>query len=189
MANTAQLLGLSSSQLTQRLQSGSSLSGLASNAGVSQSSLINAIVSDLQANAPQGAPTLSKSQLSEIATNIANRTGAPGGLRGHHHHHGGGMPPLVDTAELLGLTPSELSQDLQSGTTLSSLASQAGVSQNSLISAIQSDLQSNAPQGAPALSGSALTAAATNIASGSGPPPPTSFAATLAQLTSAQTLT
>ncbi len=64
---------------------------------------------------------------------------------------------------------SQLDQDLQSGTTLSSLASQDGVSSSSLTSAIESDLQANAPQGAPAPSGDQLQQMATEIAAGTPP--------------------
>jgi len=88
ITNTAKLFDMSSSQLDQDLQSGSTLSSLASQDGVSSSSLISAIESDLQANAPQSAQPLSSSQLQGIATNIANGTGPAGGHRGGHHHHG-----------------------------------------------------------------------------------------------------
>jgi lambda repressor-like predicted transcriptional regulator len=166
MSNTAKLFDLSSSQLDQDLQSGTTLSSLASQDGVSSSSLISAIESDLQANAPQGAPTLSSTQLQGMATNIANGTGPVGGHHGGHHHHG---MELTDTAQALGLSTSQLDQDLQSGTSLSSLASQDGVSSTSLISAIESDLQANAPQGAATLSSDQLTQMATNIANGTPP--------------------
>ena len=167
MTNTAQLLGLSTSQLSQDLQSGTTLNSLASQKGVSSSALIDGITSDLQTNAPQGAPTLSSTQLTQFATNIANGTAGAG--RHHHHHGGGGSPPLNDTAQLLGLSTSQLSQDLQSGTTLSSLASQKGISSSAVVSSISSDLQADAPQGAPALSGTQLTQMATNIAIGAPP--------------------
>ncbi len=81
-------------------------------------------------------------------------------------------PAMADTANLFGLSTSQLSQDLQSGTTLSSLASQDGVSSSSLTSAIESDLQSGAPQGAPAPSGDQLQQMATNIADGTPPASP-----------------
>jgi lambda repressor-like predicted transcriptional regulator len=171
MANTAKLFDMSSSQLDQDLQSGTTLSSLASQDGVSSSSLISAIESDLQSNAPQGAGQLPTSQLQGMATNIANGTAPAGGHHGGHHHHG---MEMTDTAQALGLSTSQLSSDLQSGTTLSSLASQDGVSSSSLISAIESDLQANAPQGAPGLSSDQLTQMATNIANGTPPSPPSS---------------
>lgn len=168
MTNTAQLLGVSTSELKQDLQSGATLSGLASQKGISSSDLITSIASDLKANAPAGAPTLSGTQLTQIATNIANGTGRAGA---HHHHHGGGgaPPPLNDTAQLLGVSTSELNQDLQSGATLSGLASQKGVSSSDLISSIESDLKANAPQGAPTLSSTQLSQIATSIANGQPP--------------------
>ena len=78
-------------------------------------------------------------------------------------------PAMTDTAKLFGISTSQLDQDLQSGTTLSSLASQDGVSSSSPTSAIESDLQANAPQGAPAPSGDQLQQMATNIANGRRP--------------------
>jgi hypothetical protein len=164
MTDTAKLFGVSAGQLDQDLKSGSTLSSLASQDGVSSSSLISAIESDLQSNAPQGAQAPSGDQLQQMATNIANGT-VPAHHGGHHHH----AMNMTDTAQALGLSTSQLGQDLQSGSTLSSLASQDGVSSSSLISAIESDLQSNAPQGAPALSSDQLTQMATNIASGTPP--------------------
>jgi len=166
MTNTAKLLGLSSDQLNQDLQSGTTLSSLASQEGVSSSSLVSSIEQDLQADAPQGAQTPSSSQLAQFATDIANGV-RPGGH--HHHHHGGGGMNLTDTSQLLGLSTDQLNQDLQSGTTLSSLAAQQGVSSDSLLSSIESDLQANAPQGVPALSSSQLTQMATDIANGTPP--------------------
>lgn len=94
-------------------------------------------------------------------------------------------PPMTSTAQLLGVSTSQLSQDLQSGTTLSSLASQANVSQSSLLSAVESDLQSHAPQGASALSSSQLTQIATNIANGTGPAGGATQAQSTAQIQSA----
>jgi hypothetical protein len=165
MTDTAKLFGISTSQLDQDLQSGTTLSSLASQDGVSSSSLTSAIESDLQANAPQGAPAPSSDQLNQMATNIANGT-APAHHHGGHHHH---AMDMTGTAQLLGVSTSQLGQDLQSGSTLSSLASQDGVSSSSLVSAIESDLQANAPQGAPALSSDQLTQMATNIANGTPP--------------------
>ena len=50
-------------------------------------------------------------------------------------------PRMTNTAQLLGISTNQLAQDLQSGTTLSSLASKQGVSSSSLISSIEKDLQ------------------------------------------------
>jgi len=62
------------------------------------------------------------------APNIAPGTPPAGGHHGGHHHR----LEMTDTAQLLGLSTSQLDQDEQSGTTLSSLASQDGVSSSSL---------------------------------------------------------
>ena len=135
MTNTAQLLGLSTSQLSQNLQSGTTLSSLASQQGIFSGALVSSISSDLQADAPQGAQALSGTQLAQMATNIAN--GAP--------PVGGGQGPsgvgsasgissasatdaraennLSSLASTLGTDPSTLLAQLTSGQSLSSLLS------------------------------------------------------------------
>ena len=76
----AQVLGLSTTQLQQDLQSGESLTDIAKTQGVSQTDLLNAIKQGIQQAQPAGAAPLSDTQL----TNMANR------VAGHHHHHHGG---------------------------------------------------------------------------------------------------
>jgi hypothetical protein len=101
--DTASLLGISADTLTGDLQSGDTLSSLASSAGVSSSDLLSAVEQDLSSNAPSGSPSLSSSQLSHMATNIIDGTGpsGPGGPGGP----GGGAPPsMSDTASLLGIS-------------------------------------------------------------------------------------
>jgi hypothetical protein len=83
LSSVSGTLGLSTSALQQQLQSGQSLSTIAQSQGVSQQTLIGSIQSALT----QNGSTASGPQLTQAATNIANRT--PGG-GGHHHHHGGG---------------------------------------------------------------------------------------------------
>ena len=83
LTTTAKLLGVSTDQLTKDLQSGTTLSSLASQKGVSSSALLTSVESDLQANAPTGS-TASSSQLAQVATNLIQGGG------GHHHRHGGG---------------------------------------------------------------------------------------------------
>jgi len=87
----ASLLGESSDQLMQELQSGhTSLSALAQQKGISQTDLVNAIKQGLQStSASNGAPALSDVQLTNIANRIANHR--HGG--GHHHHGGSGVDP------------------------------------------------------------------------------------------------
>ena len=167
LTDTAQLLGISTSALSSDLQSGQTIKSLASSAGVSSSDLLSAVQSDLQANAPSGAPALSSSQLQQFATNLINGTGG----RHHHHAHGGPgetPPAMTNTAQLLGISTSALSSDLQSGQTLGSLASSAGVSSSDLLSAVESDLQANAPSGSSAVSGDQLQQFATNLINGTG---------------------
>jgi hypothetical protein len=132
MTNTAKLFDISSSQLDQDVQSGTTLSSLASQDGVSSSSLVSAIESDLQANAPQGAQPLSSSQLQGMATNIANGTAPAGGHHGGHHHHGMGM---TDATQLL---------DTSTDSSTSTSTSQDGASQLNTGQSLVSMLAANA---------------------------------------------
>ncbi len=78
-------------------------------------------------------------------------------------------PSMTETAKLLGMSGSELTRQLQSGKSLDSIASSKGVSQSAVLKSVESDLKTNAPAGAPSLSGSQLTEFATSIASGKPP--------------------
>jgi hypothetical protein len=83
LSSVSGTLGLSTSALQQQLQSGQSLSSIAQAQGVSQQTLIGSIQTALT----QNGASASGAQLTQAATNIANRTPGAGG---HHHHHGGG---------------------------------------------------------------------------------------------------
>ena len=171
LSSTAQLLGVSTKQLSSDLQSGQTLSSLAKTAGVSSSNLLSSVQADLKSNAPQGASSISATQLQQIATNIINGQGPAGaaGPSGSGAGAAGSAPSMSNTAQLLGISTNQLSSDLQSGQTLNSLASTARVSSSNLLSSVEADLKANAPQGAPALSGTQLTGMATNIINGTGP--------------------
>ena len=138
MTNTAKLFDISSSQLDQDVQSGTTLSSLASQDGVSSSSLVSAIESDLQANAPQGAQQLSSSQLQGMATNIANGTVPAGGHHGGHHHHGMGM---TDATQLLDTSTDS---STTTSTSTSTSTSQDGTSQLNTGQSLVSMLAANA---------------------------------------------
>jgi hypothetical protein len=78
----AQLFGESTSQLEGELQtSGTSLSSLAQQKGVSQSDLVSAIQQGLQSAASANGQALSSTQIANIANRIANH------VHGGHHHH------------------------------------------------------------------------------------------------------
>jgi hypothetical protein len=76
---------------------------------------------------------------------------------------------LQPVASLLGTTSQSLITQMQSGATLSGIAAQQGVSQNSLISAIEQGLQSTNPQSSALAqngSPSSLASVAASIANG-----------------------
>jgi hypothetical protein len=112
----AQLFGESSQQLMSDLQSGkTSLSQLAQSKGISQTDLLNAIQQGLQQSSTQNGQQLSSTQVTNLATMIANRV--PGG---HHHHDGGGTSSGSSSANALSAVGQDVEQLLQDlGTALS----------------------------------------------------------------------
>jgi len=91
---------------------------------------------------PSGAPSLSSTQLEQMATNLINGTQPTPPSGGGDSSQGASPsgPSLTNTAQLLGVSQSQLSSDLQSGTTLSELAEENGVSSSELLSSVESDL-------------------------------------------------
>jgi|GEM_PF-1542952 lambda repressor-like predicted transcriptional regulator len=160
MSGAATALGMSSSDLLTALRGGQSLSAVASSKGVSQDTLIAAMTASIQ----QANPSISADQATKVATAIATRTpsaggslppdpngqaqgvggtsatGATHGHHGHHRHHA--VSAAMDSAaQTLGTTTSDLASSLQSGQSLSSIASAKGVSQTALITAMATALQ------------------------------------------------
>jgi hypothetical protein len=105
---------------------------------------------------------------------------AIGGLGGPPPMMGGAPRPdmtktMEPTAKLLGISADELKQDLQSGTTLSQLADEKGVSRSDLLASIKQGLKEGAPAGVQAPDDATLDEIAGNIADDKrpqGPPPP-----------------
>ncbi|MGD1058917.1 MAG: hypothetical protein ABR992_16050 [Solirubrobacteraceae bacterium] len=138
MTEVAKLLGLSTSELSSELQAGKTLDELASKKGVSSSELIKTIEGELTAHKPEGAPALSSTQLTEMATSIAAGTppsppsGGPGGLGGTGGVAGAGsstsgsQSSLSTLAESLGIEPSVLLKELANGAGTSSLLESSG---------------------------------------------------------------
>ncbi len=110
MAPVASLFGETADQLMQQLNSGStSLSQLASQKGISQTDLVNAIKQGLQQTASANGQSPSDTQLTNIANRIANHK------HGGHHHHGGG-----GGAAAVGSTPSTTDPSATSSTSSTS---------------------------------------------------------------------
>jgi uncharacterized protein YidB (DUF937 family) len=156
MDGAANVLGMSSSDLRTAMQSGQSLSSIASSKGISQDTLIAAMATSIE----QANPTISADQATKVATAIATRTpgsaspapdpnssvqgtgttGAAKHHHGHHHHHA--VSAAMDSAaQTLGMSASDLSTSLQNGQSLSSIATSKGVSQTDLINAMATALQ------------------------------------------------
>jgi hypothetical protein len=117
MPEVAKLLGMSSSEVSGAMQSGSTLSGLASEKGASQSELVKTIETHLSAHKPEGAPELQAGQLTQMATSVANGTPPGPSPSGTHSHGGGGT---------LGMEAGELLEQLEEGLDTSSLLKESG---------------------------------------------------------------
>ncbi|HUI47732.1 MAG TPA: hypothetical protein VL119_03475 [Acidimicrobiia bacterium] len=101
LAPVAQLFGESSDQLMSELNTGgTSLSALASQKGISQTDLVNAIKQGLQQTSTNNGQSLSDAQLTNIASRIANHK------HGGHHHHGGGAAPVAASTDPTATTGS-----------------------------------------------------------------------------------
>jgi len=132
MTEVAKLLGLSTSELTSELRSGATLSELASKKGISSTELIKTIEGELTAHKPGGAPALSSSQLTQMATSIANGTPPPlptGGLGGNAPTSGS-QSSSSTLATSLGIEPSALLKELEEGLALTSLVPSTGYTSN-----------------------------------------------------------
>ena len=157
MDAAAKLLGMSSSDLRSALQSGKSLTDIASSKGISQDALTSAMAAAIQ----QANPNVSSERATEVATAIATRTPPAGGpppdtaqaadatqgatgttaTHGHHHHHHAGGAAMDAAATTLGMSTTDLMSSLQSGQSLASIAKSKGVSQDDLVKAMATALQ------------------------------------------------
>ena len=157
MDAAAKLLGMSSSDLRSALQSGKSLTDIASSKGISQDALTSAMAAAIQ----QANPNVSSERAPEVAPALATRTPPAGGpppdgaqatdatqggtgttaTHGHHHHHHAGGAAMDAAATTLGMSTTDLMSSLQSGQSLASIAKSKGVSQDDLVKAMATALQ------------------------------------------------
>ncbi len=119
---------MSTDELRQAQQSGTTLNDLAKQKGVSSDDLIKSITADLKADKPEGAPELSDTQLSDMASNIASGKrpqGPPPGDRAQSN--------LKDLADMLRVDVDTLLDG-----DISSLLSQSGL-KSSLVGGVSVD--------------------------------------------------
>jgi lambda repressor-like predicted transcriptional regulator len=117
----ASALGLSSEDLSAKLQSGESLEAVAQEQGVSTDSVTQAIADDFKANNPDA----TDDQASAVAQRALEGPKA-------HHHHGGKPRDLDDLAQKLGLSTDDLKTQLQNGSSLADIATAQGLSLDSI---------------------------------------------------------
>lgn len=138
LAAAATALGMTVSDLRTVLLSGESLAAVAATKGVSIDTLSVAIPAALM----QVDPTMSAARATALAQRMIDGRHAaqhPGhDDRVEHEHRGGAAMPAAFSAaaQALGLTRNALASALESGQTLSGLASTSGISQASLAGSI-----------------------------------------------------
>jgi lambda repressor-like predicted transcriptional regulator len=143
MDAAAKALGLTDAQLQQSLQSGSTLSDLATQQGVSEDSLVSTIAQSLQENAPAGSSS-SSTDYTSLAQNIVQ------GKTPHHHHghHARAASPSQDAGDtsdddpfgtaagVLGMSQDDLLDALESGSSFTDLLSAKGLTVDDLTNAL-----------------------------------------------------
>ncbi len=152
LSSLSSVLNLSTSQIQQGLGSGQSLSQIATTQGVSQSTLLSAVQSTLQ-NGPFG-QALSTSQLSNMATAIANNTGFPQPPGGFGAAQGSASPEGGQSSAIGGLPSDTIVTFLQNlssgqgagGGATGDSASGSGAGPNSLMSSLSSVLNLSTSQ-------------------------------------------
>lgn len=143
MDAAAKALGLTDAQLQQSLQSGSTLSDLARQQGVSEDSLVSAIAQSLQENAPAGSSS-STTDYTSLAQDIVDGK-VPAHRHAHHAHAAssqdatdgsGSDDPFGTAASLLGMSQDDLLSALESGSSFNDLLAAKGLTVNDLTAAL-----------------------------------------------------
>jgi lambda repressor-like predicted transcriptional regulator len=157
MQAVADLLGVSTDDLKSELQSGKSLADVAQEQGVSRDDLVSTLEKSMQANAPADVPSDFASHIDDIANKIVDQKGGVHGAHGHGHGH---RPPQADDvsstdfaakaqqmletiATQLKMSPTDLLSQLQQGTSLQSIANNAGTDTSTLLDSIGRGLAVN----------------------------------------------
>jgi hypothetical protein len=134
MEPTAKLLGLSTDELKESLQSGTTLAELADEKGVSRDALLDSIKEGLKAGAPDGAPALDEATLDEIAGNIADGKRPQGPPPPPPPSQDGAQrveQSISSLADALGVDADDLVTQLNSDGWLDSVAKSRGLSTDS----------------------------------------------------------
>lgn len=141
MQGVAEMLGMSPRELMDQLRSGSSLTQVAEQRGVSRADLVEQVSTDLEIRFGADA--------SAMAAKIVDRSGAPPA----RPRSGEGVEGvdfltrasevLEPVAEALQMSTESLLAQLEQGTSLTDIANEQGASSSSLIAALQQGLLVN----------------------------------------------
>jgi hypothetical protein len=147
----AEALGLSVDELRTKLEGGATLAEIAAEQGVEVDTLVAAIVADATTDidAKVEAGEIDEARATEIKDGLLERVTAMvnGEFRGGHGPGGGGPggfghhrgAHLETAAEVLGLEPDALAEELRSGQTLAEIAAEQDVAVDTLIDALVDD--------------------------------------------------
>lgn len=147
LAVAAEALQLSIADLKAELVAGRSIAQVAQAKGVDPKTVIDALVADAEAKVAQAVTDgrLTQAEADERRANLqlritdfVNRTPSAGGERHRPRHH---RAKLEAAATALGLTPDELRRELQTGTSLATIAGERNVPVGQVVSALVADAE------------------------------------------------
>ncbi len=161
----AKTLGMTTDALHQAREQGMTMAQVAESKGVSRANLIATVTAAIEAGA-RGAD-LTDARTAQIATNIVDGKGGPGG--GERGGPGGGA--IRETlAKALGISNDALRSAVEAGTTPADVARAEGVDVATVVDAVAAVLKEHGPpSGAEPRTDATLEQMATNIVNGTGP--------------------
>jgi DNA-binding CsgD family transcriptional regulator len=154
VAAIASILKLTEAELKTQVESGKTLAQIATTQGVSVQSVINVLVTDMQAHIAQevasGIITQAQAdtKLAGVTAMATERVNSVQPARGEGMRGGPKGPGknVAAIASVLKLTEAELKTQVQSGKTLAQIATTQGVSVQSVIGVLVTDMQAHIAQ-------------------------------------------
>ena len=148
------LLGVDSATLRADLQAGQTLVQIAQTKSIDEATLISDIKTDAQTKldaAVQSGKITSTQEtkaLTRLDANVQKMVETPGlfSMKGPQHPGGHGPMMGVDVAKVIGVTPAALRADMQSGQSLVQIAGAQGMTESTLIAAIEAAQKSQLDQ-------------------------------------------
>lgn len=150
---TAQILGMEKSALTDQLKSGKSIVDIAKEKGITEAALVEKIMAGRSAKLEEAvqsgkltqerADTIKTKMQSHLAQQLKHKGLFDEGAGHHPHHKRGELLPHLDPEKLsgmLGMSKDELVAQLKTGKSLAEIAAEKGISKDDLIAKIKDEL-------------------------------------------------